>query len=84
MWFRFTLKDWMLLGLLACMVSLRAQASEDVTTDGRSFQSLSQHEVLALSAAEQRAYAAWLSEQPAAAPVSEGPNTMDMSSDFSM
>lgn len=75
---------WGVLGLLACMLSLGAQAGEDVTADGRPFQSLGQHEVLALSAAEQRAYAEWRSMQPAAAPVSEGPNTMDISSDFSM
>lgn len=73
-----------LLGLLVWMASLPLHASEHVTADGRSFQSLSQHEVLALSATEQRAYAEWLSMQPAAAPVSEGPNTMDISSDFSM
>lgn len=74
----------MVLAMLVWLGSQCVQAGEGLTEDGRSFQSLSQHEVLALSAAEQRAYAEWLSVQPATEPVSDGPSTMDISSDFSM
>ncbi|MBF4986671.1 hypothetical protein [Methylophilus sp. 14] len=79
-------KDALLVLLLmgACMQSIAA----DATRDGRVFQYLSASDVEQLDAADKLAYKDWADAQAAESSsteqASDGPNTMDLSSDFSM
>jgi len=82
MWGRFALL--VLLWVGACMHSMAA----DVTRDGRVFQYLSVSDVEQLDAADKLAYDDWARaqalEQTSTYQANDGPNTMDLSSDFSM
>ncbi|WP_029147849.1 hypothetical protein [Methylophilus sp. 5] len=76
-----------LFGLFLLLTSVSAIAA-DATSDGRVFQYLSASDIERLSAADKLAYEDWARAQ-ASAPSStyqssDGPNTMDLSSDFSM
>jgi hypothetical protein len=69
--------------------SLQAVATEAATQDGRPFASLSAEAISSLSPADQQAYQDW--QQASQPPMTRstyqeetGPNTMDLSADFSM
>ena len=79
----------MLLMLLAAMNVYAEETTIDVvTTDGRTFSSLTADDIETLSAPDKAAYQTWdgerHTEQSSTYQQTEGPNTMDISSDFSM
>jgi hypothetical protein len=62
-------------------------ATSSITSDGRTFDSLSPDDIQRLSAPELAAYQTWQAARPAETSTYQpaaGPNTMDLSSDFSM
>lgn len=77
---------WMLLA--AINVYAEADTVMITTTDGRPIESLMPTDIETLSAPDQAAYQIWEAgrdvEQSSTYQASEGPNTMDISSDFSM
>jgi hypothetical protein len=75
-------------GLLFLLALTNVVAAE-MTTDGRAFEQFTAEEVEALNDSDKTAYEAWQATQNAGQSSStyqqsEGPNTMDLSSDFSM
>lgn len=82
MWGRFALLGLLWMG--TCMHGMAA----DATSDGRVFQYLSVSDVEQLDAADKLAYEDWARaqalEQSSTYQANDGPNTMDLSSDFSM
>lgn len=82
----------MLLMLLLAVHSHAAEsagsaASSISTSDGRTFDSLSADDIQRLSTPDLAAYQTWQAEHPAETSTYQpaaGPNTMDLSSDFSM
>lgn len=79
----------MLFMLLVAVNIYAAESTVNVgTTDGRTFDSLTQEEIETLNAPDKAAYQTWdaarHSEESSSYQSSEGPNTMDISSDFSM
>jgi hypothetical protein len=75
-------------GLLFLLALTNVVATE-VTTDGRAFESLTAKEIELLGKSDKTAYEAWQATQDAGQSSStyqqsDGPNTMDLSSDFSM
>jgi hypothetical protein len=64
-----------------------SHATSIATTDGRTFDSLSPDDIQRLSAPDLEAYQTWQAARPAKTSTYQpavGPNTMDLSSDFSM
>jgi hypothetical protein len=62
-------------------------ATSIITSDGRTFDSLSPDDIQRLSAPDLAAYQTWQAARPAETSTYQpaaGPNTMDLSSDFSM
>lgn len=78
----------MLCMLLVAVNIYAADSTVNVgTTDGRTFDSLTQEEIETLNAPDKAAYETWDAarhEESSSYQSSEGPNTMDISSDFSM
>lgn len=78
----------MMTGLLFLMIAVTNAMAVETTGDGRQFDSLLPTDVDSLNAADQAAYQVWEAtrevEQSSTYQSSEGPNTMDISSDFSM
>lgn len=81
---------WILATILSAVVGVACAADAGATTqDGRPFASLNAEAIAQLSPVDQQAYDAW--KRASAPPVTTstyqeetGPNTMDLSSDFSM
>lgn len=83
-----TLLGMLCMWLAALNVYAEAGTVMITTLDGRPFESLAPADIETLSGPDQAAYQIWQAgrdaEQSSTYQASEGPNTMDISSDFSM
>ncbi|MGQ2965502.1 MAG: hypothetical protein ACT6RZ_09425 [Methylophilus sp.] len=84
---RTTFMGMLLMLLVAVDIHAADTASSVATSDGRTFDSLSADDIQRLSGPDQAAYQTWQAAHPAETSTYQpaaGPNTMDLSSDFSM